>query len=198
MPAPDAASQIRTRSKATVRVMPDDDITPLYCEFYAQLRRWTAARVGSVEEAEDIVQNAFLTLCNSGGTSRVKGDVEAYLFGVTRRLAARYLRQRLQRPKTTRLGSIGDLQAAPQSDRSRVQVDQIRRLLERLPPKAREAIRLRYLEGMRPREAARRVGCSENVFYQRVHSGIENLRASMQRGARSAEATTRDSNTLPV
>jgi RNA polymerase sigma-70 factor (ECF subfamily) len=113
----------------------------------------------------------------------VDGDVRAYLFGTARKLTAQYFRRKRLRPDKATVESLDDLPAEAPAGDSQRQVEQLMVLLEQLTPKAREAIRLRYLAGMRPKEAARHVGCSENVFYQRVHAALETLRVHVASGS---------------
>ena len=50
------------------------------------------------------------------------------------------------------------------------------RTLERLDPKHREAVRLRYLDGLGPQEIAAVLGESENNVSVRIHRGLTKLR----------------------
>jgi len=183
MLAPDAKPQTQTWSQTAACTTPKEDLAPLYRQFHAQLQRWTATHVGSLEEAEDIVQNVFLSMCRRGGTDQVRGDVRAYLFGITRKLIAQYFRQKRQKPEAAQIEWLDELPAQPSCDQNQLQIEQIKGLLERLAPKSREALKLRYVIGMRPKEAAEHIGCSRNVFYQRVHSAVETLRTYLDNGA---------------
>ncbi len=57
------------------------------------------------------------------------------------------------------------------------QFNRIARAMETsLPPKAREAVRLRFIEGLSLREAAAKAGCSIGAFYARLERAIKTLR----------------------
>lgn len=54
------------------------------------------------------------------------------------------------------------------------------RCLEELPEPYREAVSLRYVEGLSPKEISRIVGESENVVSVRVHRGLQKMRAMLE------------------
>jgi len=45
-----------------------------------------------------------------------------------------------------------------------------------LSPKAREAVRLRFVEGLSLKEAAAKAGCSIGAFYARLERALKTLR----------------------
>jgi RNA polymerase sigma-70 factor (ECF subfamily) len=53
------------------------------------------------------------------------------------------------------------------------------RLAARLAPDQREALILRYVDGMPPRDIAPIVGESENAVSVRIHRGLQKLREMM-------------------
>ena len=156
--------------------MIEHDITSLYERYSVRLTRYARVRVGSEEEAEDIVQGVFLELCRGEALPRAGTNVEAYLLGIAAHLVARHIRRKQKDERIARAepfryhGPVGQA-SSPQRD-----VERIQALLERLSPKAREALRLRFIEGMTPKEAAVRLGCSEHTFCQRVHDAVKVLR----------------------
>lgn len=165
--------------------MIEHDITSLYERYSVRLTRYARVRVGSEEEAEDIVQSVFLELCRGKAVPRTAENVEAYLLGIAAHLAARHIRRKQRQKRIARAepfryhGPVG--QASPsQRDAERIQM-----LLARLSPKAREALKLRFIEGMTPKEAGAKLGCSEHTFCQRVHDAVRALRELAQPEGRS-------------
>lgn len=55
--------------------------------------------------------------------------------------------------------------------------------VEQLPPKAREAVKLRLIEGLDPEAAAKRAGCHVDTFYRRFYEGLKALRGTEIRKA---------------
>lgn len=149
--------------------------------YYPRIKRYIASRVNLTEDAEDLAQRVFLELCM--GTSHYDGqrDAEAYLFGVARNIIGHYYRNKKEQPQTVQIDSVCDIVADCDVQQHRpVSLQELKEFLEdvtgRLPPKAREAARLRLGEGLTPKEAAKRVGCSVEVFYRRFYEGLKLLR----------------------
>ena len=52
--------------------------------------------------------------------------------------------------------------------------------LEELPEPYREAVVMRYVDGLSPTEIARTIGESENVVSVRVHRGLKKLKSLLE------------------
>jgi RNA polymerase sigma factor (sigma-70 family) len=157
--------------------MTDHDITTLYAKHSARLKRYVSVRVGSAQEAEDVVQSVFLEVCKGDALPKINGSVEAYLLGVAGHFTARHIRQKQKDRRAAHREPFRRCPTATEPGRSPDEVDKIRLLLEQLPAKAREALKLKFIEGMTAKEAGARLGCSEHTFCQRVHCAIRALRA---------------------
>ena|GEM_PF-3149196 len=153
----------------------------LHARHYEPILRYVASRVGYGTHAEDIAQDVFVEVCR--GTSKYNGstNVQRYLHGVAKNLVRKY------RIKQTNLVKIIDphlldklATAAGENLLStkfgQIPASQLRTLIERriaqLPPKTREAMRLRFIEGLKSPEAAKKAGCSVKRFYDRVGYGL--------------------------
>ncbi len=157
--------------------MAEYDITTLYREHADRLKRYVRLHVQSPEEVEDIVQNVFLELCKPGALAKVNQDVHAYILGTARHLVAQHLRQS-HRPHLIPWDECLEPSSPPAPSNSVANdVERIYTLLRRLPPKAREALKLRYLDGLPSKEAAALAGCSEQTFYVRLHRALQGLRS---------------------
>jgi DNA-directed RNA polymerase specialized sigma24 family protein len=58
-------------------------------------------------------------------------------------------------------------------------VEKIGDIISELPPKAREAVELRLIDNLNPAEAAQKIGCSVDRFYDRFHEGMKILKEKM-------------------
>lgn len=152
------------------------DITSLYQKHAGGLKRYVRRRVDSDEEAEDIVQNLFLGVCQGDAISEANANSEAFLLGIARHLVAKHLRKKQSDRRARRVRSATESQFAPEACPSDGDVEKIRTLLERLPPTAREALRLRFVRGLTAKEAAARLGCSKHAFQQRLHAAVKAFR----------------------
>ena len=154
------------------------DIATLYRRHAERLTRYVRQRVGSAEEAEDIVQNVFLELCKPGVLNRADKDIDAYVFGAARHLTSQHLKKaRAQETALTKFLSASEpLSPCTESDRGESEVGRIQTLLMQLPPKAHNALRSRVLDGLSSRNAAKKVGCSEHALQTRLYRAIRGLR----------------------
>ena len=149
--------------------------------YYPRIKRYIASRVNLTEDAEDLAQSVFLELCKGNSHYDGQRDAEAYLFGLARNIIGHYYRNKKKQPQTVQIDSVWDIVVDCDVQQHRpVSLQKLKELLEdatgRLPPKTREAARLRLGEGLTPKEAAKRVGCSVEVFYRRFYEGLKLLR----------------------
>jgi RNA polymerase sigma-70 factor (ECF subfamily) len=160
---------------------------------YAFLKRWTsegerryiASRVGYGVDIEDLAQDVFIELCKSNGRYDGRGNVERYLFGIARNVIRRYHRERTNSIRTVPIDSIDDIGPSydiqQQQDLVRqVSAEQLKKaikdVLAQLPPKAQEAIQLRFFECLNSKEAAKKAGCFAVTFRYRLHMAVKALR----------------------
>ena len=152
------------------------NITQLYEKHGLRLRRYIEARVDCAADAEDILQDVFLAVSRDNVTNRVRPRTEAYLCGIAKHLVAKHLRQKTGERNAREKKRRSSLPVHTLSRSHDVDIERIRILLERLPSTSREALKLRYLEDLAPKDAAARLGCSDHAFHQRLHAAIKALR----------------------
>jgi RNA polymerase sigma-70 factor (ECF subfamily) len=136
---------------------------------------------GRFEEAEDLTQEIFLKVYRSLDKFHRDADFSTWLSSVARN----YCIDRYRASKREREVLVDDLLAfdlAPASrgnpyraleDRDRRSF--VRRGLEQLPPKLREAVFLRDLQGLTYQEMADRLGLPEGTVKSRINRGREEL-----------------------
>jgi RNA polymerase sigma factor (sigma-70 family) len=134
--------------------------------------------------AEDVTQAVFIVLakkaCRIGGGVVLGG----WLLQATGYAVANVRRQDARRRRHER--KAARMKPMIENERSMDRAwDQVAPLLDecvrRLPPKARDAIVLRFFEGRSPAEVARRMGVSEEAARQRVSRAVERLRETLSR-----------------
>lgn len=127
------------------------------------LLRYCTRLLGSVERAEDVVQEAFLIALNKPAS----GDPAAYLFGIARRLCQRAQPRYAHLPLDDDwVGEETDdpLQALLQRERGAV----LEAAFARLDATSRTLLTARYLEERPVQELAREQGVSENAASLRL------------------------------
>jgi RNA polymerase sigma-70 factor (ECF subfamily) len=124
--------------------------------WYPRLVRYLCARVGDVDQAEDLAQEAFVRMLQH----RPK-EPRAWLFAVAENLArdeARLARGRVRRlqllqvERETEVDPVGEASSAERDD-----ADGVRRALDLLPERDRRILLLHHA-GFRYREISREVG----------------------------------------
>ncbi len=127
---------------------------------HPELRKHIYQRVGSWDDADDIVQETYFNLMRARGVSAVS-NVRSYLFKMAANLAHDWHRQRRVRESIYRQES----ERAPAVTRSTEDVclsqDEFEYLLERLddlPQKCRTALLLYRCEGLSLEEVGERLG----------------------------------------
>jgi len=149
-------------------------------KYYSGIKRYIASRIRNPDDAKDIAQSVFLEFYRNNNRGGNLHNPKAYLFGIARNLIDHYYHQKDKQK--------GFLQVAPEiadkicygnySKDSRIidLVEEIDNIISELPPKAREAVELKLIYNLSPKEAAQKIGCSVDRFYERFHEGLKILR----------------------
>lgn len=149
-----------------------DDLLAAYLERRLALVRSFAARTGSTERAEDIVQDLYVRLqgLSEDQAAEVRNPA-AFLY----RIGGNLLLDNLRSARRTaardeawaddageRIGGITILSEPSPEDAAwaRLKLDQVSRALEEVAPKAREAFRLHRIDGLTHGQIAERLGVS--------------------------------------
>lgn len=143
---------------------------------HAALVRFLAARTGSVEDAKDIVQEAFakmLSLDRPGATS----FLEAYLWRVALNLAIDRRRQRVLHERYARTLSQDERRevSAESTVEARERLAIVEREIRNLPPRCLEAFILHVLHGLTFVDVGREMGICKRVAQKYVARALEYL-----------------------
>jgi RNA polymerase sigma-70 factor (sigma-E family) len=140
-----------------------------------ELLRAAVALTGSRADGEDLLQAAVERVLRNW--RRVETDPEGYLRRTLYNLAADGWRRRGR--WRVRLAELVT-QARPEAGSGEVAVvdvrDELVRLLQRLPPRQRAVIVLRYWEQRTQAETAALLGCSEGMVKSAASRGLRRLR----------------------
>jgi RNA polymerase sigma-70 factor, ECF subfamily len=131
----------------------DGDFEAFYTATYHRLVGQLLVVVGSLEEAEDVVQEAFVRACGRWSYVRDYEVPEAWVRRVALNLAASGLRRARRRATLlVRLGPAADVPALS------VEAVALTRTLRRLPLRGREALVLHHVVGLSVQEIAGELG----------------------------------------
>lgn len=127
----------------------------------------------------DLRQDVYERVCLAA-QEHAPDNTKAFVFRTARNL----LVDRIRREHVVPIEAVEDVDALsmamdePGPERSAIARDELRRLqaaLDRLPPRAREAIVLGRIEGLQGNEIAQRMGITEGVVSRHLAGGINAL-----------------------
>ena len=167
--------------------MNPNEITPeaflsIHDEMADSLFRFALLRVGSREDAVDIVQTTFTRAWAHIRQGKEVPQPKAFLFKIARNLIVDSYR----RSKTVSLDVLAeddgfdpvDEQASNATIAS-AEWRIVEEALQTLSPVDREAIIMRFVEGRMPKEIAQITGLSENVVSVRINRAVERLKRAV-------------------
>ena len=133
--------------------------------------------------AEDAVQATFLVLVQRARSIQNPEQLDRWLTGVARKVAARASRREVRRTEREHRWAETHREASPDAERSLgIEVRRVvREELGQLPDADRQPLTLCYLDGLTHEEAARRIGCPVGTIKARLVRARRRLRDRLDR-----------------
>jgi len=129
-------------------------------------------------EAEDVVQDVFVSFAKGASAFKLKGSLKAYLAtSVANRVRDRVRRERIQLRRVNEPGSLPPEQDGP--DEPLVYSERCERLtraLAELPYEQREVVVLKLKDGLKLKDIARLQKVSISTVHGRYRYGMDKLR----------------------
>lgn len=139
--------------------------------------------LGWPQDIDDVVQDVFLAAFT--GLRRFRGDcgLRTWLFTITVNMCRRRQRRRVFRIRTVAIDEDSPHLCA-EEDVARAAMDtetfvRVRRAVRALPPKYREVVVLRYLQGLETSEMCELLGITANAMQVRLSRAREQLKQSL-------------------
>jgi RNA polymerase sigma factor (sigma-70 family) len=157
------------------------DVLPLE----AMLRQFLRRSVRNQSNIDDLVQDVYVRVCEAANRE-IPNPVKPFVFTIARNI----LIDRVRREHVVSIEAVEDLDAlniaidAPGPEQSVIAREELRRVqaaLDRLPPRAREAVILRKVDDLSWREIAERMGIAEGTVDRHIKDAMRAL-ASMLYG----------------
>lgn len=150
----------------------------LYARHAGRARGLAYLLTGSPEAGEDLVHEAFVRLAGRFRHLRQPEAFGAYLLKTVVNLhVSRLRRLRVERAYLERARHLQPAQGAVPDLDTR---DELWSALQRLPPRQRAAVVLRYYEDLSERETAEYLRCSVGAVKALVTRGLAGLRAQLE------------------
>ncbi len=150
--------------------------------YEAPLLRFTARLLDDPEAARDVVQDAFLRLCERP-RAEVDGHLAEWLYTVCRHRALDVLRKESrmnERPLVHDAPPDGAASREPdpaEALQTREVTGRMLAALSTLPPRTQEVLRLRFQEGLSYKEIAGVLQLTVSHVGVLIHNGLKSLRA---------------------
>lgn len=151
----------------------------------ASLKAYLRASFPSVRDIDDVVQESYLRIWKTGAARPIK-SAKAFLFTVARRLALDAVRRDRRSPfvSVKDFGGLFVLERTPDaSDAARTAEDLqlLVNAIDSLPARCREIFILCQVEGLPQKEAAARLGLSENTIAVQSARGLQRCEEFVRR-----------------
>ena len=155
------------------------DVPQLYERQWQPMTRLACLLMGSNAKAEEIVQEAFISLYRRQHTLRHPGAALAYVRQTIVNMCRSALRHERVVDRTTRASTLEDLPAADVAALLGVTATECLRILRELPTRQREVLVLRYWAGLSEAEIAQTLGISAGTVKSSASRGIARLRLEL-------------------
>lgn len=162
----------------------------LYQRYFTRLYRFAYYQVGEDhEDAQDVLQEALVGALRSLGSYRGDSSLYSWLCGVTWNKAADLRRREWRRRQAEgrTMARLRELRPAePSSETEAAELAewrQIERVLATLPAHYRQALEMRYVQGLPVLEMAAELGVSFKTVESRLTRARTAFRAVYQQGA---------------
>ena len=154
------------------------------------LRRYARGLVSDRDRADDLVQDTLERAWSRFSMWQKRGEVRAWMFGIMHNHFIDRLRAQRSRPEDSAGDDVPELpQRAVQADT--LEVRDLDRLLQRLPPEHREVLLLVGVEEMSYQEVATAIGVPIGTVMSRLSRARARLREEMQGRAAPASRLQR-------
>ena len=154
------------------------------------LRRYARGLVSDRDRADDLVQDTLERAWSRFSMWQKRGEVRAWMFGIMHNHFIDRLRAQRSRPEDSAGDDLPELpQRALQTDA--LEVRDLDRLLQRLPPEHREVLLLVGVEEMCYQEVATAIGVPIGTVMSRLSRARARLREVMQGRAAPASRIQR-------
>ncbi|MCA1646259.1 MAG: sigma-70 family RNA polymerase sigma factor [Chloroflexi bacterium] len=141
--------------------------------------------LGDLGDAEEVVQEVFLSAWRSGHTyDSTRGTTHTWILAMVRNRSIDVLRARQRRPVQQLAEGIDppdsrDSSDVPAQAVSNVDAETARVALNSLPPEQKQAIELAYFGGLSHSEIAVQLAAPIGTVKGRIRLGLDHLRAAM-------------------
>lgn len=149
----------------------------IYDKYADAVFRFCYWRLFERELARDVMQQAFLKTWEYLSSGKQVENLRAFMFKIARNLVIDHRRAKKEMASVEEMAEAGvEISAKDEQWDLRLDLAKVRSLLLELDDIYQEAVSLRYIEGLRPKEIAMILGESEDVVSVRIHRGLKKMK----------------------
>jgi RNA polymerase sigma-70 factor (ECF subfamily) len=168
------------------------DVNQVTAEYFARIHRAALVLTGNPWDADDLAQETFLVLSNQVDRFEGRSSIYTWLYGILLNLDRRERRRHGMRKR--KLKVLWDREPTEPSQQpsaeTAVEVSEWKKSLwarvSRLPDGQRQALVLRFSEGLRYDEVAEALDCPLGTVKSRIFHGLAGLRRIMEQDGEDA------------
>ena len=160
-----------------------DDYTSynkLFVRYYSRLCCYVYRLLGEKEDAEDVVQDLFLTLWNNRKKIAIAENVSAYLYKMARNLALNHIRTQTNY-KTVLENREEQL---PYYEENPLETEEFRMALydciNLLPGRCKEVLLLHRVKGLKQKEIADQLSISVKTIKNQIWASLQRLKKCLE------------------
>ena len=157
-----------------------DEIGRIIDEYQESLFRFAFFRTGALEDSQDIVQNIFLNMYDTGRRIGVIENIKSYLYRSISNSCSNYLRKK-QSIKNVPLGDAESQLEDDNTDDLIKEYERIRKMMDDLPSEQTEVINLRTIDGLAFTEIAEILEIPVTTAKSRFRYGIDKLKSKINK-----------------
>jgi len=156
-------------------------LSAIYEVYQPRVYRYVAARLASIEDAEDVTTEIFLRVIDKLHTFRWRGiPFGAWLFRIAHNEVVSFIRRQRSRPAPLPIGeeiveSMGEPDHTEAVER-RFQLEEVRLAAQHLSEAQRQVLALRFGAGLTVAETAQALSKTENTVKVLQHKAVARLR----------------------
>jgi RNA polymerase sigma-70 factor (ECF subfamily) len=152
------------------------DFEAFFAEEYGEVLRTVALAIGDRTRAEEVTQEAFARVFRKWRTVARADRPAAWVYVV----ALNAERSRFRRDARLAADLLPEATPAPDPIEPALARVVVQQMLDRLSPRQRATIVLRYLGDLTVPEIARALGCAEGTVKSNLHDALGSLRVAME------------------
>lgn len=156
----------------------NQEIQRIWEEYGRRVRRFLMARVSSLEDAEDLLQDILLKTHQHIKTLQDSEKIHAWLFQIARNTLTDYYRRKHASGVHVDISDFNEVLETSGGVETSVHAELsqcLQPFLQQLPEKYREAVEAADLKGMSQKELAETLGLSHSAMKSRVQRGRQML-----------------------